>query len=176
MVYALPASTSNTIFKFGSYPSTSNDLDILPFSIPHDAANPCGFNIFNDKTKISIATDLGHITPEILDSLDKSKFVLLESNYDPEVLRCSSYPYQLKTRINGPTGHLSNYLAGNTISKLISNGLEKAMLGHLSKENNFPELAYKTVVEQMEKHNLKENSIDLTVASRFEPSKFINVS
>lgn len=152
------------------------DLDILPFSIPHDAANPCGFNIYNENSKISIATDFGHITPEILNSLSNSKFILLESNYDPEVLRCSPYPYKLKTRINGPSGHLSNYLAGEAISYLIKNGLEKAMLGHLSKENNFPELAYKTVVEQMQKNNLKENIIDLTVASRNEPSKLINVS
>ena len=71
------------------------DLDILAFSIPHDAANPCGFNIFNRNAKISIATDLGHITSDIMHSLENSKFVLLESNYDPEVLRCSSYPYPL---------------------------------------------------------------------------------
>lgn len=152
------------------------DLEILPFSIPHDAANPCGFNISNNRTKISIATDLGHITPEILNLLQKSKFVLLEANYDPEVLRLSSYPFQLKTRIDGPYGHLSNYVAGNVISNLMSNGLQMAMLGHLSNENNFPELAYQTVVEQINKHNLNENSINLSVATRFEHSDFMEVS
>lgn len=153
-----------------------NDLDIIAFSTPHDAANSCGFNIFNDSTKISIATDLGHVTPEIISYLEKSKFVLLESNYDPNVLRYSRYPFYLKSRIDGPNGHLSNYLAGNVISRLVESGLETAMLGHLSKESNFPELAYKTVVEQMAKHNLKENCVDLSVASRFEPSKIVRVS
>lgn len=152
-----------------------SDLDIRAFSIPHDAANPCGFNIFNKNSKISIATDLGHVTPEIIHSLENSKFVLIESNYDPEVLRCSRYPYPLKARINGPTGHLSNYFAGEVVSDLMHSGLQAAMLGHLSKENNFPELAYSTVVEQISNHNLDSSSIDLSVASRFAPSKFIEV-
>lgn len=152
------------------------DLEFSAFSTPHDAANSCGFNIFNSNTKISIATDLGHITPEIMKALEHSKFILLEANYDPEVLRCSSYPYPLKARIDGPTGHLSNYFAGEVLSNLVDSGLQSAMLGHLSKENNFPELAYRTVVEQLEKHHIKESSIDLSVASRFEPSKFIEVS
>ncbi len=78
------------------------DLQIKPFSIPHDAANPCGFNIFNSNKKISIATDIGHMTNGILKNLEDSIFVLLESNYDPEVLKFSRYPFPLKTRIAGP--------------------------------------------------------------------------
>ena len=79
------------------------DLDINPFSIPHDAANPCGFTIFNENKKISIATDIGHMTNNILKNLEESLFVMLESNYDPEVLKCSSYPFSLKSRIAGPS-------------------------------------------------------------------------
>ena len=79
------------------------DLDINAFSIPHDAANPCGFTIFNDQKKISIATDIGHMTNDILKNLEESIFVMLESNYDPEVLKCSHYPFSLKTRIAGPS-------------------------------------------------------------------------
>ena len=79
------------------------DLDINPFSIPHDAANPCGFTIFNENKKISIATDIGHMTNDILKNLEESLFVMLESNYDPEVLKCSSYPFSLKSRIAGPS-------------------------------------------------------------------------
>lgn len=79
-----------------------NDLEIIPFSIPHDAANPCGFNIYNSSRKISIATDLGHMNQSILSHLKNSNFVMLESNYDPSVLKCSSYPYLLKKRIDGP--------------------------------------------------------------------------
>ena len=75
---------------------TVGDLQLHPFSIPHDAADPCGFNIKNGNNKISIATDLGHITPEIINNLKDSSFVLLEANYDPEILKFSRYPYYLK--------------------------------------------------------------------------------
>ena len=148
-----------------------NDLKIKPFAIPHDAANPCGFNIMKDSKKISIATDIGHMTNGILKNLEGSEFVLLESNYDPEVLMYSRYPYILKTRIAGPTGHLSNEAAGKTISCLLKSGLKQVMLGHLSKESNFPELAYKTVVEELISSNYNENSLKLSIASRDTTSK-----
>lgn len=151
------------------------DIKINPFSIPHDAANPCGFNIYHDSNKISIATDLGHITSDILHSLENSSFIMLESNYDPNILRCSAYPYHLKERISGPNGHLSNDIAGKTISFLINTGLKQVMLGHLSKENNFPELAYKTVVEKLLENNFSESSIRLSVAKRFTQTPLIDL-
>ena len=151
------------------------DLEVFPFPTPHDAANPCGFNIFYNNKKISIATDLGHITPEIMKNLEYSKFLLLESNYDLNTLKCSSYPYPLKQRISGPYGHLSNDIAGQTISHLMNYGLETVMLGHLSKENNFPELAYKTVMEEII-NSKTDNSINLSVASRFDPSPIIEIN
>lgn len=155
-----------------------DDLKIHPFSIPHDAANPCGFNIYYNNKKISIATDIGHITPEIISNLEKSSFLLLESNYDPNILKCSSYPYHLKERISGPYGHLSNCTAGQTISHLINTGLKTVMLGHLSKENNFPELAYKTVMEEILFSNnniLQEKDINLSVATRFTHTPIIDI-
>ncbi len=152
------------------------DLDIKPFSIPHDAANPCGFNIWKDDKKISIATDIGHMTNDILKRLEESLFVMLEANYDPEVLRCSSYPFPLKSRIAGPTGHLSNEIAGKTISHLLQSGLKNAMLGHLSKESNFPELAYQTVMDELiSNHSFDKNSLGLNVASRDCHSKLIQL-
>ena len=151
------------------------DLTIKPFSIPHDAINPCGFSIFKDNKKMSIATDIGHMTNGILKNLEDSLFVLLESNYDPEVLMYSKYPYPLKNRIRGPIGHLSNQDAGKTISCLLHSGLKQAMLGHLSKESNFPELAYKTVIEDLIANNYDENSLNLYVAKRDEQSKIINI-
>lgn len=152
------------------------DFKIYPFSIPHDAANPCGFNIFCNNKKITIATDIGHIDDNIFRNLENSSFVLLESNYDPEILKVGSYPYMLKQRILGPNGHLSNDMAGKAICKLINSGLQSVMLGHLSKENNFPDLAYKTVVENLVSNNYTENSISLSVASRNEPSKIIDIA
>ena len=154
-----------------------NDLEILPFNIPHDAANPCGFNIVKDKShQISIATDIGHMTKSILNNLEGSEFILLESNYDNEVLKCCSYPFRLKSRIAGENGHLSNTMAGKTISYLLKNSnLNTAMLGHLSKESNFPELAYQTVVDELLLENCNENSINLSVANRDCPSKLIKL-
>ncbi len=151
------------------------DLTIHPFSIPHDAANPCGFNIYNEDKKISIATDIGHMTNNILKNLEESLFVMLEANYDPEILRFSSYPFTLKSRIAGPTGHLSNEIAGKTISHLLKSGLKNAMLGHLSKESNFPELAYQTVVDELISNNYNQNSLQLNVASRDSQSKIISL-
>lgn len=151
------------------------DLSITPFSIPHDATDPCGFNIYHHNSKISIATDLGHVTEDIIYHLENSSFIMLESNYDPEILKCSSYPYSLKRRISGPTGHLSNDIAGKIISHLIDSGLKSAMLGHLSKENNFPELAYKTVVEQILESHYHEDSIRLSVANRYHQTPLVDI-
>ena len=148
-----------------------NDITILPFDIPHDAANPCGFTISDANSKISIATDIGHITTSIIDNIKNSNFLLLEANYEPDVLKCSSYPFHLKERIASPIGHLSNIEAGKTINYLADFGVKNIMLGHLSNENNFPELAYKSVLEQIENKDL-----NLSVANRFEPSKFFEVS
>ncbi len=153
-----------------------NDLIISPFKIPHDAANPCGFNIKNKDKKISIATDLGHISEEIVHNLENSSFALLESNYDLNTLKCSKYPYLLKQRISGPNGHLSNADTGKLISTLIKSGLSSVLLGHLSKENNFPELAYRTVVEELIDNHYDENSISIGVAKRDTPSKIINIA
>ncbi len=152
-----------------------NDIEITPFTIPHDAANPCGFNISCNDDKISIATDIGHMTNEILKQLEGSKFVLLESNYDTEVLKLSKYPFSLKQRIAGPNGHLSNEIASKVINYLLHDNLKSAMLGHLSKESNFPELAYQTVVNELINSNSDVSKLSLSVASRNEPSKLIHI-
>lgn len=148
------------------------DFKIFPFSTPHDAADPCGFNIYNSGKKISIATDLGCITKDLLEHLKNSSSILLESNYDPEVLKCSRYPYLLKQRISGNNGHLSNITAGKVLANLYNFGLNQALLIHLSKENNFPELAYETVIGELS--NCKDISIN--VAPRDNPSIFFEVS
>lgn len=179
---AMPIQSSKIDSKFKKTFSSNNkfcigDLELHPFSIPHDAADPCGFNISNNNKQISIATDLGHITPELVDTLSNSSFILLESNYDSEILKFSKYPYYLKQRISGEFGHLSNTEAGKLISKLLNNKkLNSVMLGHLSKENNFPELAYKTIVDELleDKHDI--SYLDISVATRVKPSKIIEIS
>ena len=163
--------TKDNIMYFNNNKTfTLSDITILPFDIPHDAANPCGFTISDNESKISIATDIGHMTTSIIDNIKNSNFLLLEANYEPDVLKCSSYPFHLKERIASPIGHLSNIEAGKTINYLADFGVKNIMLGHLSNENNFPELAYKSVLEQIENKELT-----LNVASRFCPSAFFDV-
>lgn len=151
------------------------DIDILPFSIPHDAANPCGYTLFSDNKKISIATDIGHMNNNILKHIDGSEFILLEANYDPEVLKYTKYPFKLKSRIAGPTGHLSNKVAGQTINYLIKSGLKNAILGHLSKESNFPELAYQTVLDELISNGTNLDNFNLSIASRDLPGNLIHI-
>lgn len=152
------------------------DVELQGFEIPHDAANPCGFNVFHDDKKITIATDIGHMDNRLLSKLKDSSFILIEANYDPDILRYSRYPYLLKQRISGPKGHLSNEASAKAITELASNhGLKSAMLGHLSKENNFPELALKTVSDELKNYNITSKDITLNVASRDIPSKLIEL-
>ena len=152
------------------------DIEILPFKIPHDAADPCGFTLFSNNKKISIATDVGHMTNDILKHIDGSEFILLEANYDSNVLKYTKYPFKLKERIAGPSGHLSNKAAGQTINYLINSGLKKAVLGHLSKESNFPELAYQTVVDEILSSGTNIDNFNLSVASRDFPGKLITIN
>ena len=151
------------------------NIDILPFSIPHDAANPCGYTLFSDNKKISIATDIGHMNNDIVKHIDGSEFILLESNYDPEILKYTKYPFKLKSRIAGPNGHLSNQVAGQTINYLIKSGLKTAILGHLSKESNFPELAYQTVLDELIANGTNLDNFNLSIASRDCPGKLIHI-
>ena len=159
---------SNEKFEIG-------DIKIYPFSIPHDAADPCGFNLYNSGKKITIATDIGHIDNKILHNLDESDFLLLESNYEPNMLKCSRYPYLLKKRILGPNGHLSNEEAGLAITQLVKSGLNNIMLGHLSEQNNFPELAYQTVMTSIIAKNVDVDKLKLQIADRNKPNNIINI-
>ena len=167
---------SKNIHKFKSNKRFSiNDIEIDPFSIPHDAADPCGFNIYSNNKKISIATDIGHIENNILKKLEGSLFVLLESNYEPEVLKYTKYPFLLKQRIAGPYGHLSNEDAGKVLSHLVKNGLNTAMLGHLSKESNMPALAYQSVVNEMIANGIDVSKLNLSIAGRDKSSDIIKI-
>ena len=120
------------------------DIKIRPFSIPHDSEDAVGYNIYSDNQKMSIATDIGYITENIRRNLKGSKLVILESNYDPNMLMMGSYSYALKKRVMSEGGHLSNEEAASFCTELVEGGTESILLAHLSKENNFPELAYAT--------------------------------
>jgi len=140
------------------------DILVAPFKIPHDAIDPSGFSFYNNEQKVTIATDLGHINEYLLSKIIKSNTILLESNHDIEMLKAGPYPWQLKQRIIGNYGHLSNSLSAKTIGYLIKNGTKNFILGHLSEENNFPELALETVKSNLKIQNIDTANINIVVA------------
>lgn len=122
-----------------------NDLVIKPFDIPHDAKEPVGYSIMTEKDKITIATDIGHITDTIKENAKGSSILLLESNHDLNMLKNGAYAYSLKQRILSDYGHLSNENAGRFLSACADSRLKYVFLGHLSKDNNTPKVAFNTV-------------------------------
>ena len=129
---------NNDNFEIGS-------INVSPFSIPHDAANPVGYSFIRGEEKVSVATDIGELKKEMFAALRGSRTVLLESNHDVNMLEIGSYPLTLKRRIRGCLGHLSNDDAATAAEFLVRLGTQKILLGHLSEENNYPELARRTV-------------------------------
>lgn len=140
------------------------DIDILPFSIPHDAIDPCGFNLINGNEKVTVATDIGHINQTLLNSFENSKTILLESNHDVNMLRAGKYPYLLKQRIIGNYGHLSNLTSAETVEYLIKKGTKKFILAHLSEDNNIPSLALETVKSRLSTNHISLDGISIEVA------------
>lgn len=150
-----------------------NGIGVTPFAIPHDARQPVGYTFSVGSEKYAVATDIGKMNTDILNHITGSKNVILESNHDIEMLRCGSYPFPLKQRILGELGHLSNETAAKTALYLVQHGTEHIMLGHLSKENNRPEIA------MLETYNILTNSnvnvgkdMTLQVADRYTPTSF----
>ena len=121
------------------------DITAMPFSIDHDAAEPVAYRLESGQKKAAVCTDLGHYTEEIAEHLKGLDALLLESNHDVRMLEAGPYPYPLKRRILGDFGHLSNENAGRLLTEILHDGLKNIVLGHLSKENNLPEIAFETV-------------------------------
>lgn len=121
------------------------DLKIEPVKISHDAAEPTAYVIRCGEKSAGIITDLGTYDDYIIEKLKGINLLLLEANHDVNMLLTGPYPYFLKQRILGERGHLSNELCGQLLGKILHDDFGAVMLGHLSKENNYPELAYETV-------------------------------
>ena len=120
-------------------------MHIKPFATSHDCRESCGYIIeTQDKRRAAVCTDLGHISEEVRETLLGCDFVMLESNHDLNMLQNGPYPYYLKRRIMGDSGHLSNACCADILPELIENGATRIVLAHLSRENNFPELALQT--------------------------------
>lgn len=155
-----------------------NDLEVAPFSIPHDAADPVGYRIYMRNLSVAIATDLGHFSSGVRDAVTGADLVLLESNHDPDMLKQNPhYPSVLKRRILGQKGHLSNDSGADAAVYLAEHGTKHLLLGHLSSENNTPDIAYRTT------HNALSDAgamigedISLHIAARFRASHLYQIA
>ena len=153
------------------------DLTVNPFTIPHDAAQPVGYRLNCKEQSVGIATDMGTYDDYTVRNLQKLDALLLEANHDVRMLQVGSYPYYLKRRILGNQGHLSNENAGQLLCRLLHDRLKAVFLGHLSKENNYEQLAYETVCQEVTMGDNPYQSKDfrIQVASREQVSELITI-
>lgn len=154
------------------------DLTINPMRISHDAVQPVGYRVSYGKKKVAICTDLGHFTDYTVECLRGMDALLLEANHDVNMLQVGPYPYHLKQRILGDRGHLSNENSGRLLSRILHDNLQAILLGHLSHENNLPELAYEAVRMEITLGDNPYNATDfaMQVAKRSEPTPVVNIA
>lgn len=156
---------------------TIKDISLYPVRTSHDAADPVAYRIDHDGRRIGILTDLGCYNDYTVECLRGLDLLYLEANHDVHMLQVGPYPYYLKQRILGERGHLSNESAGKLLSRLLHDNMQAIVLGHLSKENNLPELAYESVRVEvtMSDTDYNGNDFPLYVAKRSEVSEVIEV-
>lgn len=121
------------------------DLQIQPFPVPHDAREPCQFVFSDGSLRLGVLTDVGEITSHICECLDDCHALLLECNYDPEMLRTGEYPASLKQRVSGRFGHLSNEQAAGLLQRINLKQLQHLVIAHISEKNNTPALARQAI-------------------------------
>lgn len=150
-----------------------NDINIEPFSTSHDASDPVCYTMQSEGHKVGIATDLGKYDDYIVSKLEESDALYIEANHDVNMLMVGKYPYYLKQRILGDRGHLSNETSADLISKLVHPRLKHILLAHLSKENNYEELAYETVCYGLMSRGCGFSANNISVAHRDQPSGMV---
>ncbi len=157
---------------------TIKDLTVNPMRISHDAAQPVAYRISYGNKKVGICTDLGVYNDYTVECLRGMDALLIEANHDVNMLQVGPYPYYLKQRILGDRGHLSNENSGRLLSRILHDKLENIILGHLSKENNLPELAYEAVRMEITlgDNPYHANDFRIQVANRSEVSPIINIA
>jgi phosphoribosyl 1,2-cyclic phosphodiesterase len=152
-------------------------LTINPIEISHDAAEPTAYHVTDGQKRIAVVTDVGYTTPQLEEQLKGVHALLIEANHDVNMLQAGPYPYYLKQRILGNKGHLSNENCGRFLNRILHDGLQDILLGHLSKENNMPELAYEAVRLEITSSDTPYQASDfrIRVAGRSEPTELIEV-
>ncbi|MBQ9551911.1 MAG: MBL fold metallo-hydrolase [Clostridia bacterium] len=153
-----------------------NDMFVRAFHTPHDSRESLGYTVeMPDGNRIGVATDIGVITDELMQNLLGCQLVLLESNHDVRMLQCNpNYPYPLKKRILSDRGHLCNEACAEAAEKLVQSGTTRLILGHLSKENNLPQLAYQCTSVALSQCGMEEgNDYLLRVAGVGDPQMIV---
>jgi len=151
------------------------DMHIINYNISHDAAAPIGYAIYSGNKKACIATDLGYFSDVVKNIIKDADVILLESNHDVEMVKFGPYPYPLKRRILSDVGHLSNDACGQAIVEIMNDKQKQIILGHLSKTNNYPDLAYQTVFNILKENHIEiGRDISLKLARRDMPSDVVN--
>ncbi len=149
---------------------TIGDIYIQSTSVPHDAVDPLCYAFLSGNAKVGIATDLGSVTDDVIHLFKDCDLLMLEANHDIEMLKTGPYPMMLKHRILSENGHLSNDDAGYVAKEIMKHGrVKRLILAHLSKENNFPDLAYETVKSILDEDQMKvgiDVQLDLTYRDR----------
>lgn len=152
-------------------PFMIKDFLIEAFEVSHDSSDNVGYMIQVGNHRFTIATDVGYITDTVEKYLCMANHMVLEANYDEEMLRFGSYPQFLKERVSSKTGHLSNREAADFLASHYTPELKNIWLCHLSRENNHPELAYKTVDIRLSQEGIRVGKdVSLTVLKRTTPS------
>lgn len=166
--------TPDIIIEPGAKFIIEGNVSVEAVSTPHDADGSCCYKIMDGSRSCVVATDLGYMTDDIRKFAKGVDAMLIESNYDRRMLVYGSYPEDLKIRIAGDGGHMSNDDCAEAVKFFIDNGTRKFILGHLSNENNTPDKAVTTVCEYLSSQDLKRGvDYELTVARRYEPTEAV---
>lgn len=154
------------------------DLTVNPMRISHDAAQPVAYRLSYGNRRVAVCTDLGVYNDYTVECLKGMDALLIEANHDVQMLQVGPYPYPLKQRILGDRGHLSNENCGRLLCRILHDNLKSIQLGHLSKENNIPELAYEAVRMEITMGDVPytANDFEMMVAKRDEVSPVICIS
>ena len=146
---------------------TINDTEVVSFSVPHDAMEPVAFSLTCKGVKITQLTDIGYLPDHVAERIRGSHMLILESNHDLEMLRVGPYPWNLKQRLMGRYGHLSNTAVARFIREQYDGAADYVVLAHLSSKNNHPEIARHESALALRDRGL--SGVRLTVTSQEEP-------
>ena len=156
---------------------TLGSFTITSFDVPHDSLDSVGYRIQVGDIVFCIMTDVGHLTDEMKKYIGETNYLIIEANYDLEMLKAGTYPEHLKARILSENGHMSNAECGVALAENITHNLKHAWLCHLSEENNHPELARKTVEQILRSYGIiAGKDFQLDVLKRTTPSEVFELT